>query len=187
MNSPRRRRLPRCLPRPAAPPAPARAARLAAATRAGVRASWRRARRRGLARLLGLLALAPLALLGALLNALPYQVVHRIARRVRDEPDQPAPFKVLPSLLPSPPVWAAEACGAGRVWGEPAGCAVALAGPLAGWVAVRFSERWGGLLRGVRAWLVLRRDPQRAAQLRATRESLRRDVLALERELMRNA
>jgi hypothetical protein len=61
---------------------------------------------------------------------------------------------------------------------------MALAGPSTGWLAVRFYERWGGLLRGMHAWLTLRREPRRAAELRALREGLRRDVLELERDLL---
>jgi hypothetical protein len=148
-----------------------------------VRATWERARRRGLARALGLLALAPLALLGAALNWVPYRIIGRIAHTVRDEPDQPATYKLLASLILYPIVWTAEAWLAARVWGGVAGCALALVAPLTGWLAVRFQERWGGLLRGSRAWWLFRRNPQRAAELRALRHALRRDVMELQLEL----
>lgn len=148
-----------------------------------VRATWERARRRGLARLLGLLAQAPLALLGAVLNWVPYRIIGRIAHSVRDEPDQPATFKLLASLILYPIVWSAEAGTAARAWGGAAGCALALVAPLTGWIAVRFQERWGGLLRGARAWWLFRRDPRRAAELRELRDTLRRDVMQLHLEL----
>jgi hypothetical protein len=148
-----------------------------------VRADWLRARRRGLARLLGLFAQAPLAGIGALLNVLPYQLVRRIARRVEHEPDQPATFKLLASLVLYPLTWLVEASLGARLGGSGFGCALALAGPLGGWFAVRFSERAGGLARAARAWLKLSREPARFASLRARRESLQREVLALEREL----
>ena len=76
-----------------------------------MRASWEGARRRGAARLLALVALAPIALLGTLLNWIPFQLVRRIARSVRHEPDQPATFKLLASLVLFPLVWGGEAVG----------------------------------------------------------------------------
>jgi len=148
-----------------------------------LRSDWRRARRRGLMRLLGLFALAPLAFLGALANFAPYQLVRRIARRVEHEPDQPASFKLLSSLVLYPLTWLALACLGGRLAGIGGGVALLLAGPICGWIAVRFSERAAGLVRGTRAWLALSRDPERFAELRSRRESLRLQVLELAREL----
>jgi 1-acyl-sn-glycerol-3-phosphate acyltransferase len=148
-----------------------------------LRATWNRARRRGLARLIGLVARAPFAALGVLLNFVPYQLVRAIARRVEHEPDQPATFKLLASLVLYPLTWTAEACLAAAFAGAPGCVAAALAGPLCGWLAVRFSEHAGGLAHAAHAWRALRRDPDLFARLRQRRERLRTDVLALEREL----
>jgi hypothetical protein len=60
---------------------------------------------------------------------------------------------------------------------------LAVGAPLCGWIAVRFLERAEGLLRSTRAWLALARDRERFARLHTRRESLKRDVLELAREL----
>jgi 1-acyl-sn-glycerol-3-phosphate acyltransferase len=152
-----------------------------------VRSDWHHARRRGLLRLLGLFAQAPLAAFGLLANFAPYQLVRRIARRVEHEPDQPASFKLLSSLVLYPLTWLGLGCFGQRSAGPWGGVLLVVGAPLCGWIAVRFLERAEGLLRATRAWLALARDPARFARLHARRESLKRDVLALERELASGA
>jgi 1-acyl-sn-glycerol-3-phosphate acyltransferase len=148
-----------------------------------VRATWRGARRGALARLIVLAALAPLAAVGALLNWIPYQLVRRIARAVEHEPDQPAAFKLLASLILYPITWAAEAWLAARFVGAGFACWIASLGPLGGWVAMRFLEEASGLARAARAWWTVRRDPARVAGLQQRRAALQAQVTALAREV----
>ncbi|HVR71901.1 MAG TPA: lysophospholipid acyltransferase family protein, partial [Vicinamibacteria bacterium] len=57
----------------------------------------------------GLLAAAPLALAGAVLNVVPYRVIDWIARHATRTPDQPATYKVLGALIVLPLAWTAQA------------------------------------------------------------------------------
>ncbi|MCE2389974.1 MAG: 1-acyl-sn-glycerol-3-phosphate acyltransferase [Proteobacteria bacterium] len=146
-----------------------------------------RARYRGVpgwtgTRLAELLCMAPAALLGALINALPYLVTRWIGSRYRRHPELPASFKLLSGAVLFPLAWLAAALVCGRLWGPVAGWAAAAAGPLCGYVGVLFRERQRSLRREARALLVLRRDPARGERLRRLRGSLRREFARLARE-----
>ena len=133
-----------------------------------------------------LLLRLPLALVGIALNALPFQVVSAVARRVAPA-DQKATWKVFPSLVVYPLTWIAEAAAAGwaaaRASGAGGGWAAALAvlalAPLAGRAALGFRDRRSRLAREVRAFLVLRTRRRFAAELRAERAEVRRRVAEL--------
>jgi len=133
-----------------------------------------------------LLLRLPLALVGTALNALPFQVVSAVARRIAPA-DQKATWKVFPSLVVYPLTWLAEAAAAGwgaaRAWGAGSGWAAALAvlllAPLSGRVALGFHDRGSRLAEEVRAFLVLRTRRRFAAELRAERADVRRRVAEL--------
>ena len=133
-----------------------------------------------------LLVRLPLALVGTALNAIPFQVVSAVARRVAPA-DQKATWKVFPSLLVYPATWLAEAAvigwGAAKAWDAGRAWAAALAvlvlAPLSGRVALRFHDRRSRLAGEIRAFLVLRTRRRFAAELRAERADVRRRVAEL--------
>ena len=106
--------------------------------------------------LVRLALLSPVAVVGTLLNVVPWTVVDQISRRVREE-NQVATYTLFPGLVLYPAAWAAEAWAVARWSGVEAGVAAAVLAPLAGWVALRWHERRRSLWRGTRAFLKLRR------------------------------
>jgi glycerol-3-phosphate O-acyltransferase / dihydroxyacetone phosphate acyltransferase len=142
---------------------------------------------RFLRRTLGtLLVRLPLAALGIALNALPFQAVRLVARFVRGA-DQKATWKVFASLVLYPAAWLAEAALGGwlaaRAAGPAAGVGAALlvfvAAPACGVLALRFHDRGSRLAAEARAYLLLRTRRRFAAELRAERAALHRQVGAL--------
>lgn len=136
---------------------------------------------------LRLLVPLPLALVGMALNWIPYRLVGEIAARATREPDMPASFKVFGGIVLFPLAWLVEAVLAARLTGPPAGLraaaagAVLLAAPLTGWLALRFDDARGRLVREARAYLLLRSRRAIAAELRRRRAA----ALAEVRELAR--
>lgn len=129
---------------------------------------------------LRLLIHLPLALVGTLLNLLPYWLVRLVALAVRRSPDQVATYKVFGGLVLYPLTWLAEAILAARWTGNSwLGALVALAGPLTGWAALRFNEERGLLWREARAFLILRTRKRVATELRARREEVFRQIEGL--------
>lgn len=142
---------------------------------------------RFLRRTLGtLLVRLPLAAVGIALNALPFQAVRLVARFVRGA-DQKATWKVFASLVLYPAAWLAEAALGGwlaaRAAGPAAGVGAALlvfvAAPACGVLALRFHDRGSRLAAEARAYLLLRTRRRFAAELRAERAALHRQVGAL--------
>ncbi|HEV3077127.1 MAG TPA: hypothetical protein VHB47_22080, partial [Thermoanaerobaculia bacterium] len=134
---------------------------------------------------LRLLVYLPLALVGMVLNWLPYRVVGEIAARAARTPDVPASFKVFGGIVLFPLAWLLEAALAAWLAGPPltwrAGAALLtlVAAPLTGWVALRFDDRRGQLWREARAYLLLRTRRAIAAELQARRAAAAREVGAL--------
>ena len=85
-------------------------------------------------------ALAPFAVVGTVLNWLPYRLPGWVALALSRTPDEPATYKILTALLAFPAVWALLAAAAWRAWGGPAAAAVAVLAPATGWVALRFHD-----------------------------------------------
>jgi len=141
--------------------------------------SIRPALRFALRTLLRILVAAPVALLGTLLNVVPYFVVDLIATRVREEPNQVATYKLFPSLVVYPFAWLAEGVAAGLWLGGLSGVALALAAPLAGYVALRFHERREALWRETRAFLLLRSRRGPAAELLERRRAVEQSFAGL--------
>ncbi len=133
--------------------------------------------------LLRLLVHLPLAVAGTALNLLPYLLVSLIARQVRHLPDQGATWKVFPSLLVYPLGWIAAGFAVARLSGSAwLGALAALAALPTGWAALRFHETRLRFAREARAYLVLRSRRRIAAELRARREHVYREVEALAAE-----
>jgi 1-acyl-sn-glycerol-3-phosphate acyltransferase len=130
-----------------------------------------------------LLVRAPLAALGTILDYLPYRVCGWLGARTARDPDQPASYMLFGGILLFPLVWALEAAFAGWRWGWPAAVGVAVAGPLGGWAAVRFRDRFRWLVAEARAYLVLRRPGGAGDELRRARATVREEILALAEEL----
>ena len=128
--------------------------------------------------LLRLLVASPVAALGTLLNVIPWLVVDAISRRI-EEANQIATYKLYPSLVVYPVCWGLETLAAGHWLGCGAAALVALAAPLAGWVALRWHERRELLWRESRAFLVLRNRRRVAAELRARRAAVASSAAAL--------
>jgi glycerol-3-phosphate O-acyltransferase/dihydroxyacetone phosphate acyltransferase len=134
---------------------------------------------------LRLLVYLPLALVGMVLNWLPYRVVGEIAARAARTPDVPASFKVFGGIVLFPLAWLLEAALAawlaGPSWTSRAGAALLTlaAAPLTGWIALRFDDRRGQLWREARAYLLLRTRRAIAAELQARRAAAAREVAAL--------
>ena len=117
-----------------------RAARAAAATEAAPHAAVTRSEIR-LPRMVATL-LAPMGLVGAALNWLPYRLPGWLSDRLTHTPDEPATYKLIAGVIAFPLVWIAEATAAWTFWG-PAGALVLLwLAPASGYVALLVSEAW---------------------------------------------
>jgi 1-acyl-sn-glycerol-3-phosphate acyltransferase len=124
---------------------------------------------------------APFALVGIVLNVVPYRIVDAIARRRTRTPDEPATYKVLGAMFLFPFFWAVQAALVGSAAGARGAAAALLAAPITGYVALRWSERLGewrtqrrwrrGSLAAGAAALAEQRDRLRD-QMRALLESL---------------
>ncbi|HXT21140.1 MAG TPA: hypothetical protein VN923_10345, partial [Thermoanaerobaculia bacterium] len=133
--------------------------------------------------LLLLLVRLPLAIVGLVLDYLPYRICGWLGALVARDPDQPATWKLFGGILLFPLFWAAEAAYAGWRWGWLAAFAVLVLAPLGGWAAVRFRDRLRWLRTEARAFLVLRGPGGIGGEVRPRRDELRRDLLALAEEL----
>ncbi len=129
---------------------------------------------------MGLMALLPFAVLGTLLGWPAYRAIRPLSVVIAGtETDLVGTVKVLLGLVGMPAYWGAQAWLAGALFGWPMALAVAAAGPLTGWMALRWSERWQrrrqvlrlAWLRGVRAEV--------AAEVRRHRDDLARAVMAV--------
>jgi 1-acyl-sn-glycerol-3-phosphate acyltransferase len=141
--------------------------------------AWRHALRYVGYRVPVLLLRLPFAVIGLLLNYLPYRLPGWVADRVRHVGDQPATYKVLTGLVAFPIVWALESALAWRAWGAAGAVAIAVLAPITGWISLRFYERNESFWRELRAWLTLRLLPRRGAELRALRREIRDELAAM--------
>jgi len=101
-----------------------------------------------------LLIAAPVAALGALMGWVPYRLAGRVAARVTRDDDVLGTVKLLGGSLFLLVAWLLEALVAGALGGVGWGLAAFLAGPLTGYVALRFDELWGAMRESLRLlWL----------------------------------
>jgi glycerol-3-phosphate O-acyltransferase/dihydroxyacetone phosphate acyltransferase len=134
-----------------------------------------------------LLLYLPLAVVGIVLNWLPYRLVGEIAARASGSDDVPASYKVFGGLVFFPLTWIAESAvaawldGPGDVVGPrwAAAAAILVAAPLTGWIALHFDDRRGRLRDEARAYLLLRSRRAIAAEVRTLRDAAAGEVAAL--------
>jgi glycerol-3-phosphate O-acyltransferase / dihydroxyacetone phosphate acyltransferase len=128
----------------------------------------------------------PVAVVGAVVNYVPYRLAGLLAVSIaRKDDDILSTVKVLASLLLFPLTWGALALLAGLRFGWVAAVAVMAGAPLAGYVAVRFAEeldRAAGCLRAL-VFFVTRRWFFR--RLLVERKLIREEILALARDFAR--
>lgn len=114
----------------------------------------------------------PLALIGMVFNWIPYRLAGWLARRVSQEPDQWATWKLFPSLVLYPCFWLLAAIlaswrGGGLRWGV----LVLLIAPATGWFAMRYQQRRGDWWLEARAFFVLKTRRRVAEELRRRRQT----------------
>jgi 1-acyl-sn-glycerol-3-phosphate acyltransferase len=137
--------------------------------------------------LLRLLIHFPLAVIGAILNWVPYRLIGAIAPRVAgDAPDQTATYKLFGAILLFPLTWITAAVLAvrwtGAWWAAPLALLLA---PAAGYAALLFDEHRSRFWLEARAYLLLRSRKRSAEELRACRRRVLEGVGELE-ELWRS-
>ncbi len=127
----------------------------------------------------GLVLAAPFAVVGTVLNWVPYRLAGWISRQVAWEPDVAATYKLYPSLVLFPVTWLAEAAAAAWAWGLWAGVGVLAAAPVLGWIALRFHDRRRSLAAEARAYWLLATRQRLADELRRRRRAAHEAVMAL--------
>lgn len=123
----------------------------------------------------------PLAIPGLVIHLPAYLVIGPLARAIAKEHDDAlATVKILAAAVFYPLTWLALGLLIGARFGWPIGLGAGLLAPVAGFAALRLVERFDRFVSGTRAlgFHLLERD--HFGRLVAERESLRRDLLALE-------
>ena len=122
----------------------------------------------------------PLALIGTLLNGIPYWLCGVAARFTRTE-DLPATYKLMGGLVLFPIYWTAVALLAWSAgWSGWASLGVFLAGPVTGWFGVLFHERYDRFLGEAATWLRMKLPWSRARALREERATLHSELKELD-------
>ena len=123
--------------------------------------------------LVGLALTAPLALLGALLGWLPYRAIRPLAARLaKGEVDVVGTYKLFLGMALLPLWWLAQAVALGAWLRGPVGVAAMILGPLAGFVALRWDERFAARREVLRGRWLLSTQGQRTDALRVGRRAL---------------
>lgn len=127
-----------------------------------------------------LLVLLPLALAGMVIHAPAWFLIRTIARQYqREHADAVASVKTIGGLLFYPLTWLGVGWLAARQWGWPVGLAAGLIGPVFGFAAVRFLERFDRLVGGTRGVLLALTGKRRFLRLLAERQAISDELLAL--------
>jgi len=84
--------------------------------------------------------LAVPALVGTVLNGLPYRIPGWVAEGLTRTPDEPATYKLLAALIVFPLMWSLEVAAAAVVTGWRGALAVAVAAPLSGYAALLYRD-----------------------------------------------
>jgi glycerol-3-phosphate O-acyltransferase/dihydroxyacetone phosphate acyltransferase len=130
--------------------------------------------------LLRLLVHLPLAIVGTVLNVLPFYLVRAAAWIVRRSPDQVATYKVFGGLFLYPLTWIVESILAVRWTGSGWLAALTfLAGPLTGYAALLFHEQSRLFWRESKAYLILKTRKRLATELKERRDTVFREVESL--------
>ncbi len=138
--------------------------------------------RAALRAVLALLALAPFALLGALLAWAPYRLAGRVARSVAREEDELGTAKAMAGALFVVAAWLAEIALAGWLAGPGAALALALLAPACGYAALRFEERVTVAAAALRHLWIRASRPGATADAVAHRRALAETLAAALRE-----
>jgi glycerol-3-phosphate O-acyltransferase/dihydroxyacetone phosphate acyltransferase len=128
-----------------------------------------------------LVALSPFGLVGTAINFLPYHGAGALARRIAPSPDTLATYKLFASLVAYPSTWillAVASLWLDSPWVSGWHLAVGLliAGPMTGYLAVRWHQRIDDFVRQARAFLLLRSGRFSVEKLKVKR---RRVLVAL--------
>ncbi|HEY9286331.1 MAG TPA: lysophospholipid acyltransferase family protein, partial [Pyrinomonadaceae bacterium] len=151
-------------------------------------AGFRGIARHLLARVLPVLFLAPLALAGALLHYPTYKLTGSLATRFSNKSDDMiSTIKIVASMLLFPLTWLALALVGYALGGWAAAAVVLLVAPLAGWTAVRFSEKMDDFVGGARAVRFYLTRRWFFKELLVERRLLREEMQALGEEAARAA
>jgi glycerol-3-phosphate O-acyltransferase/dihydroxyacetone phosphate acyltransferase len=130
-----------------------------------------------------LLIMLPLAVAGMVIHAPAWFVVQTIARRYeREHADAVASIKTLGGVLFYPLTWLLVGWLVARQWGWPWGFAAALSGPVFGYAAMRFLERFDRLAGGTRGVLLAMTGKRRFLRLVAERKAIRDELMAMAME-----
>jgi glycerol-3-phosphate O-acyltransferase/dihydroxyacetone phosphate acyltransferase len=122
----------------------------------------------------------PLALVGTVLNGVPYWLCGVAARFTRTD-DLPATYKLMGGMVLFPIFWALEAALAWHAgWSGWATLGVFFAGPITAWFGVLFHERYDRFLAEAATWLRLKLPWSRARALREERAALHAELRELE-------
>ncbi|MCG8592361.1 MAG: lysophospholipid acyltransferase family protein [Proteobacteria bacterium] len=121
----------------------------------------------------------PVAVVGTLLNWVPYRVPGLVGERFGTSPQMPASIKLLTAFFLLPLVWGAEALFAWSYLGPWMGLLVGVGAPLSGYLALLFHERHESFWSEVRAYTVLRLRSQKARELRTLRRNIQTSIAAL--------
>jgi glycerol-3-phosphate O-acyltransferase / dihydroxyacetone phosphate acyltransferase len=115
----------------------------------------------------------PAAVVGAVLNWIPFRFAGWVARSYGRLPDEPATYKMMAALVAFPVSWIFEALLAAALWRPAAGLALMVVAPASGYAALLFLEERLRPLRRRRG-----RPPEsRWSELRTRRAELQRDIL----------
>jgi glycerol-3-phosphate O-acyltransferase / dihydroxyacetone phosphate acyltransferase len=126
--------------------------------------------------LLRLLVHLPVAIVGTLQSYPVYLIVGPLVRRLTRDPDQIATYKVFGALILFPIAWIAEGWLLARWTGPWIGAALALAAPFTSYGALLFHDQRTVFWHEARAYLLLRTRKRLAAELKASREEVLRQV-----------
>ena len=109
----------------------------------------------------------PLALVGIILNWLPYRIPGWITQALRLPADQRATYKLLMGVVLLPTTWFGIAALAAWRWGWVAGIAALILAPLSGYFALLYGEWWRSFRTEARAYLRLKTRRRFAEELAA--------------------
>jgi 1-acyl-sn-glycerol-3-phosphate acyltransferase len=131
--------------------------------------------------LLRLLLHLPIAIVGTLLTWPVYRLVGEIVKRATRDPDQIATLKVFGALILFPLAWILEGWLVSRYLGGCwLGAAVTLTAPFTAYGALLFHDQRAVFWKEARAYLLLRTRRRLAAELKARREEVLRQVEELQ-------
>jgi 1-acyl-sn-glycerol-3-phosphate acyltransferase len=131
-----------------------------------------------------LLFVAPLALVGTVINYPAYRLVGFIATGLsRNDEDIIATIKMIAGALLFPLTWILVAVAIGIRWSAAAGFVALVLGPLTGYASLRFFEKLDELAGGARAVLLSRFRRWGYLRLVAERSAIREEIISLGAEL----